>query len=190
MILLDDLLIQEQVLTATFACDLQRCKGACCTLSGGAGAPLLENEVKPLRLAVDTALPYLDERSRKWLADNDPVEGHHGDRSVGCIDDAACVFVYYDNTVAKCALERAFHNGESAFRKPISCHLFPIRVANFGGPYLHYEQIEECEPGREHGARLGVPLVDALKDALTRAYGERTYERMSAAARGEEEGDL
>ena len=190
MILLNDLLIQEQVLTATFACDVQRCKGACCTLPGGAGAPLLEEEIKPLLLAVPSTLSYLNEKSLEWLAANDPVEGKRGDRSVGCIDDAACVFVFYEKNVAKCALERAFHNGESDFRKPLSCHLFPIRVANFGGPYLHYEQIEECEPGREIGARLGIPLVESLKDPLIRAYGERTYERIRAASRGEDEGDV
>ena len=98
--------------------------------------------------------------------------------------------MFYEKNVAKCALERAFHNGESDFRKPLSCHLFPIRVANFGGPYLHYEQIEECEPGREMGARLGIPLVESLKDPLIRAYGERTYERIRAASRGEDEGDV
>lgn len=189
MILLDDLLIQEQVLTSTFACDVKRCKGACCTLSGGAGAPLLEEEVHDLRRSVDAALPYLGERQRAWLAENDPVEGAHGDRSVACLDDADCIFVYYDGDVAKCAIEKAYHNGESTFRKPLSCHLFPIRIANFGGPYLHYEQIEECEPGRALGERLGVPLVEAVKDALVRAFGERTTERMLAAARGEDEGD-
>lgn len=190
MILLDDLLIQEQVLTTTFACDLQRCKGACCTLSGGAGAPLLENEVKPLQLSVQAALPYLGERSRIWLAENDPVEGHLGERSVACLDEADCVFVYYDHSVAKCALEKAYHNGESDFRKPLSCHLFPIRIADFGGPYLHYEKIEECEPGRELGARLGIPMVESLKDALIRAFGEKAYHRMVAVSRGEDEGDV
>lgn len=112
-----------------------------------------------------------------------------GDRSVACIDDADCVFVYYENSVAKCAIEKAYHNGESDFRKPLSCHLFPIRIADFGGPYLHYEQIEECEPGRELGARLGIPMVESLKDSLVRAFGEKAYARMLAVSRGEDEGD-
>ncbi|MBU3678870.1 MAG: DUF3109 family protein [Candidatus Kapabacteria bacterium] len=189
MILLDHLLLQEQVLSTSFACDLKRCKGACCTLKGGAGAPLLENEVVELRREMHAALPYLDSASRTWLENNDPVEGERGDRSVACIDDADCVFVYYESDVAKCALERAWLNGESTFRKPLSCHLFPIRVANFGGPYLHYEKIEECEPGREMGERLGIPLVESLKDALTRAYGPELYQRILNAAHGKDEGD-
>ncbi|MFN9151728.1 MAG: DUF3109 family protein, partial [Bacteroidota bacterium] len=86
MILLDHLLIQEQVLTASFSCDLKRCKGACCTMKGGAGAPLLEEEIDQLRQAVPAALPYLPERSRQWLSANDPVTGPQGDRSVECLD--------------------------------------------------------------------------------------------------------
>jgi len=189
MILIDDLLIQEQVLTATFACDVRKCKGACCTLTGGAGAPLLADEVKPLQLATLAALPYLGERSTAWLAENEPFEGAPGEYSVSCFDDADCVFVFYENDVAKCAIERAHHNGETDFRKPLSCHLFPIRVANFGGPYLHYEQIEECLPGREFGERAGIPLIESVRDALVRAYGEQTYARMLAASRGEDGGD-
>ena len=71
-----------------------------------------------------------------------------GDRSVACIDDADCVFVYYENSVAKCAIEKAYHNGESDFRKPLSCHLFPIRIADFGGPFLvnHCTTSIRCVP--------------------------------------------
>lgn len=190
MILLDHLLLQEHVLTSSFSCDLKRCKGACCTLKGGAGAPLLDEEVSELRREMSSALPYLAERSRAWLKENDPIEGPFGERSVACPEDADCVFVYYESDVAKCALERAWFNGESTFRKPLSCHLFPIRVANFGGPYLHYEKIDECEPGRALGERLGVPLVESLKDALVRAYGLSLYDRILSAARGEDEGDV
>ena len=185
MILLDHLLIQEQVLTASFSCDLKRCKGACCTMEGGAGAPLLEEEIEQLRQAVPAALPYLPERSRQWLSANDPVTGPLGDRSVDCLDEADCVFVYRDGDVAKCAIEKAWYGGTSAFRKPLSCHLFPIRVANFGGPYLHYEKIDECEPGRDLGRQDDTLLVESLREALVRAYGQELYGRILAAAQGQ-----
>lgn len=185
MILLDHLLIQEQVLTTPFACDLKACKGACCTMSGGAGAPLLESEVALIRDVVPAVIGYLPPSARAILEEQDPVEGPEGDRSVACIDDADCVFVYYENTVAKCAIEKAYFNGEVSFRKPLSCHLFPIRVANFGGPYLHYEVIDECAPGRALGKQLGRPLVESLRDALVRAYGEQMYERILASAPGD-----
>lgn len=180
MISIDHLLLDERVLTTRFACDVAACKGACCTLPGGHGAPVLDSEVEHIRDAVTTALPYLSERSKQMIANKGPIEGHEGAYSTRCIDDADCVFVFYENDIAKCAMERAFHNGEHAFQKPISCHLFPIRVANFGGPYLHYDEFEECEPGRKLGAKLDMPLVEAVKDALIRAYGIDTYERIRA----------
>ena len=158
-------------------------------MKGGAGAPLLEEEIDQLRQAVPAALPYLPERSRQWLSDNDPVTGPHGDRSVECLDEADCVFVYYDGDVAKCAIEKAWYGGTSAFRKPLSCHLFPIRVANFGGPYLHYEKIDECEPGRDRGQQTGTLLVESLREALVRAYGQELYDRIFAAAQGKDGGD-
>lgn len=189
MILLDHLLLNEQVLSTHFSCDLKGCKGACCTLKGGAGAPLLEEEVEQIRRVVEPVMKYLPVTSQELLREQDPVEGPRGDRSVVCIDDADCAFVYYDGDVAKCAIEKAYFAGEVEFRKPLSCHLFPIRVANFGGPYLHYEVIDECEPGRALGEQLGRPLVESLRDALVRAYGPEMYDRILAASRGEEGGD-
>lgn len=150
---------------------------------------MLEEEVEQIRAVVDPVRKYLPNRSLELLEHQDPVEGPFGDRSVACIDDADCVFVYYDADVAKCAIEKAYFAGEVEYRKPLSCHLFPIRVANFGGPYLHYEVIDECEPGRALGEQLGRPLVESLRDALIRAYGQPMYERILAASRGEEGGD-
>lgn len=189
MISLDHLLLDEAVLTASFSCDLKVCKGACCTLPGGCGAPLLDSEVEELKGAVAAAWPYLSERSRAQLLSEGPLEGFAGSYEVGVIDNKDCVFVHYDGDVAICSIERAWHNGESTFRKPLSCHLFPIRVAQFGGPYLHYEVFEECAPGRELGAKLRMPLVESLKEAIVRAYGAELYERMAALARGEDSED-
>lgn len=186
MISLDHLLIDEAVLTASFSCDLAACKGACCTLPGGAGAPLLDSEVDDIRGAVAAAWPYLSERSRNQLQTDGPLEGFSGSYEVGVIDNKDCVFVRYEGDVATCSIERAWHNGESTFRKPLSCHLFPIRVATFGGPYLHYQVFEECDPGRALGAKQRIPLVESVKDALVRAYGVELYERIAALSRGEE----
>lgn len=187
MILLDHLLIDEAILHSSFACDLKQCRGACCTLPGGAGAPVADGEVDDMYAVIEQALPYLPERSRAILKEQGPIEGHAGAYATVCIDDKDCVFVYHEDGVAKCAIERAWLNKETSFRKPLSCHLFPIRVANFGGPYLHYEQFDECQPGRDLGERIGLPLIVALKDALVRAYGEELYERLLATARDEED---
>lgn len=172
MLTLDHLLIDQGVLDARFACDVVRCKGACCTLPGGAGAPLREEEVQLVRDAVTAATPYLTERSLKHIEKHGPVESFGGNWATTCIDDRDCVFVTFEGDVATCSIEKAWHAGESAFRKPLSCHLFPIRIANFGGPYVHYEQFEECAPGRERGERENILLVESVRDALVRAFGE------------------
>ena len=188
MITLDEILVEESVLTSTFSCDLARCKGACCTMPGGAGAPLRDDEVDLVRQAVDAASPYLSSTSREYITRHGPVDDRNGSWATACIDDRDCVFVSYDGDVATCAIEKAFHAGTSTFRKPLSCHLFPIRVENFGGPYLRYEQFVECAPGRRRGADEGILLVDTVKDALSRAFGGDAADHIVAAAHERAEG--
>lgn len=184
MISLDHLLIEEAVFTTRFTCQLSECKGACCTLPGGTGAPLLDTEVEPLRGALRAAAPYMSERGREELAHHNVVEGAPGSYSVRCVDDEACVFVTYEGDVAKCSLEKAFFAGESTFRKPISCLLFPLRVANFGGPYLYYDVFDkECAPGRAHGLVTNTPLVEFLREPLEQAFGKETTADIIEAAR-------
>ena len=187
MISLDHLLIDDGVFSAKFACDVNRCKGACCTLPGGAGAPVLDTEVEEVERAVSAALPYLSDESRQEIALYGALERVNNGWATRCIDSKDCVFVAYDNGVAVCTIEKAWHNKESEFRKPISCHLFPIRVANFGGPYLHYEKFEECAPGRERGTREGIRLLDTMHDALERAYGRDTTNKIMELVSSQEE---
>lgn len=171
--------MDEQLLETQFLCDLGSCHGACCTMKGGAGAPLLEEEVQMIRDAVVPASKYLSTRSLKILAKEKPVVGQKGDYTTLCIDDADCVFVFYEDGAAKCAIERAFFNGETTFRKPISCHLFPARVADFGGPYIYYEEIPECRPALENGQKTGVRAFQMLKESLVRAFGEEWYNNLA-----------
>lgn len=176
-----DIVADDALATTKFACDLGACEGACCTMPGGRGAPVDDAEVDALRDSVVAALPYLPERSREIIRALGPLEGRAGDWATRCIDNRDCVFVYYDKAVAKCAIERAHFNGETPFRKPISCHLFPIRVSEvLGGTYLRYEQIPECDPALINGEKKNIPLYRFLKDALTRAFGKETYDALVA----------
>lgn len=184
MILALNILADSALGTARFACNLGACKGACCTMPGGRGAPLEEPEVALVEGAIAAALPYLSERNRAEIAANGAVEGEPGDRATRCIDDRDCVFVAHtDEGVAICAIERAWQEGKSEFRKPLSCHLFPIRVHElFGGPYLHYEKIDECASGRAHGERTNTPLYKFLREPIVRAFGQEYYDALAAAA--------
>ncbi len=190
MLSLDDLLIEADVVRAKFSCDLARCKGACCTLAGGGGAPVRDDEVEELHKAIPSALKYMSEKSKQALAKHGALAGAEGHWETTCINDEACTFVIWDGDVALCAFEKAYHNGESTFRKPLSCHLFPIRVANFGGPYLRYERFAECKPGRERGEATNTLLVESVYTAVERGFGKDVADALvDLAHEADEEGE-
>jgi hypothetical protein len=185
MILIDNILVDEAIVSTPFLCNTNQCKGACCTVKGGSGAPLLDDEVERVEASVQAASAYLSERSQAEIRQRGATEGTAGEYATRCIDDRDCVFVYYESgsDVAKCAIERAYFDGKTPFRKPISCHLFPIRVADFNGPYLYYEHFPECAPALAHGSVHQATIADCVKDAIVRAYGEEWYEKLMAHAR-------
>lgn len=171
MLLIGDILVDETIATARFSCDVAQCKGSCCTLAGGGGAPLTDEEAQLLPTLYAVVAGYLPEHSG-GVARTNPVSGSTGDFSTTCINERECCFAFYENDVAKCSIERAYFEGKTAFRKPLSCHLFPVREGSFGGAYLYYERIGECASGRSKGEREGVFLLDELQPPLARAYGE------------------
>jgi len=176
MILIDKILLDEDIISSEFLCDLSKCKGACCTFPGDKGAPVRDSEVQMLNQCLEAASEYLSKRNLKYIEKHGIVEGDKGNYTTVCINNRDCVFVYYDEGIAYCAIERAFLDGKISYRKPISCHLYPIRVGNFNGDYLYYSRIEECKPAREYGKQNKVHLTKCVKDALVRAYGEKWYD--------------
>ncbi len=166
-------IMDPEVNSTFFACDLLQCKGACCTLPGGAGAPVTVEECEEIRNALPAALPYLNARSRGIIERHGYVDTQ-GD-ALRCIDDRDCVFVIREEGIAKCALEKAWNAGESSFRKPISCHLFPIRRTSGIYDHLRVERFPECEAGYARGEREHIPLITFARDALVRAYGEEWF---------------
>jgi hypothetical protein len=184
-------LVSDAVLDAPFACHLGACLGACC-VHGDSGAPLEPEE----RAALERALPVVERDLRpeaRATVRRDGVweEVAPGDYATTCVDGRECVFVVYEgpanHPVARCALQRAYHQGRLDFEKPISCHLYPIRVARHGEgedavEVLNYEQSALCRPAVRHGRRTGVQLADFLQKPLTRRYGPRWYRQFRDAA--------
>jgi hypothetical protein len=178
LVVIDNVAVEGSLLTRKFACDLLKCKGACCSLPGGRGAPLLDSELEQIRESLPTVLSILSDDKRVAIQQFGFYEGDPGDYATRCIDDEDCIFVYRENGVAKCAIERAFNEGKVAFRKPISCHLYPIRVNKFGGDVLRYHEIPECKPALKKGETENVNVVDFIKTALVRRYGEEWYDKL------------
>ena len=170
-----DVLIRPEIAEIKFACDLKKCKGACCTLESEFGAPLLQDEIDQIENFMDVVKGYLPVKHKDVIDDFGFYEFKHGELMTTSVENKACVFVYYEKGIAKCSIERAFLDGKIKFRKPISCHLFPIRVSKFGGDVLRFEKFSECSYALENGAKNNIKLVDFCKDSLVRLYGKKWY---------------
>ncbi|MCX7985160.1 MAG: DUF3109 family protein [Bacteroidetes bacterium] len=176
MFLLDTIEIDEVIPYVKFACDIEQCNGACCTLKGGKGAPLFDSEIFEIERAYPVIESLLPIDHRTTIERYGLYEGTPGNFTTMCVNDQDCVFVYHDGPVAKCAFERAYLNGQIQWRKPLSCHLFPIRVDRGTFTRLRYEWIGECEPARVKGERESFYLSTFLRESLIRLYGKQWYE--------------
>lgn len=177
MFAVNDILISDAVLDAPFACHLGRCLGGCC-VHGDRGAPLEPDERAELERALPVVAKDLRPEALEAIEGQGVwVEEEPGRYGTACVDGRECVFVVYEGKVAMCALQQAYHAGRLDFEKPISCHLFPIRIEEYGGTeVLNYEQVDLCAPAVVRGRRRGVQLYDFLRDPLTRKYGAEWYE--------------
>jgi len=179
MIAIDDVLISEELFKKKFVCELSSCLGACC-VEGESGAPLESEEIEILEKVLPAAQKYMTPQGRKevelrgvWEKDSD------GELVTPLIDKkGACAFVAYEGQVAKCAIEKAWLAGESNFRKPVSCHLYPIRVEKLAYfTALNFHSWDICKPALSCGKKLDVPVIKFLKDPLIRRFGEVWYQK-------------
>lgn len=183
MIEIDDKIVSADLLRECFACDLTQCKGICC-VEGNAGAPLEDDEVDTLEEEYPHYRPYMTpegieavERQGFMVVDAD------GDYTTPLVDDAECAYAYRDGEVTLCAIEKAWAEGKTPFRKPVSCHLYPIRLVRFsnGTVGLNYHRWSVCAPARKCGSRLGIPVYKALREPIVRRFGEEFYAALEAA---------
>ncbi len=180
MLIVGEAAVDEAITKASFCCNVEVCHGACCTIAGARGAPLKDNEIREIEKAYPAVQKYLSEKSIRTIERSGLYEGVPGDYVTTCVGERECVFVYFENGIARCAFERAYLEGGTSWRKPISCHLFPIRIREhtYEGlrtEALRYEQIEECTAGRERGDRDNVPLLEFLREPLIRKYGSSWF---------------
>jgi hypothetical protein len=174
----EDVLVRPEIFNINFECDLDKCKGACCTLESEFGAPLSEDEVVKIDKILNIVKGYLPKEHVDEIEENGFYEIKNGEYLTRSIKNRACVFVYYDGDIAKCGIEKAYLDNKIKFKKPISCHLFPVRVSKFGGPVLRYEKFSECKPALEKGEKNKLSLIDFCRESLTRLYGNKWYSKL------------
>ena len=188
MVAIDNKLVSDEVLQAQFVCDLTKCKGGCCE-DGDAGAPLEIEELKELINNYEAVKPYLTDAGRKAIEQ----QGKYlYDKDFGwvtpTVNTGICAYGFRDeNGVIKCGIEAAYYDGKATWKKPISCHLFPIRT-HFSSQdetleYINYDPRPSlCKAACKLGKQLKVPVYQFLKEAITRKWGTDFYEALEASA--------
>ncbi|HEY4656481.1 MAG TPA: DUF3109 family protein [Cyclobacteriaceae bacterium] len=177
MIKVGDVLVSDEIRDMEFVCHLEKCKGACC-VEGDYGAPLEVEELPVLKKIYPRIKSYLTAKGIETIeSEGTHVVDPEGDYSTPVIKGRECVYSHYDkNGILKCGIEEAHRDGKIAFRKPISCHLYPIRITkkdNFEA--VNYHKWSICSAACTLGKRLKVPLYKFLKDPLIRKYGRKWY---------------
>lgn len=185
MFVVRDVVLSNWIVEKFFVCALENCKGACC-LEGEQGAPL-EREELPILDALQTEIaPFLTEVSQKILAETGPYVFSEEEQkySTPTVGGRECIYAYYDSSgCLKCAFETAFQQGKISFQKPISCHLYPIRIRKYHDQVVvNYDVWEICEGACHFGKKLGVPLYQFLKEPLIRRFGQDWYEELHQTA--------
>src|SRR5687768_4890923 len=127
MLVIDDILIGDAVVQEHFVCNLTACKGACC-VEGESGAPLEPEELEILEKIYPEVKPYLTEEGRQIIETNGFSVGRKGALKTPLLKEGGCAYIRYENGVAQCGIQKAYREGKVTFEKPISCHLYPIRI--------------------------------------------------------------
>jgi len=184
MLQIENTILSLDIIEKKFLCDLDKCKGACCVL-GDSGAPLKKDEAQLLEVIFPSLKPYLRnegieaiEKQGAYVIDSD------GDMVTPLVNNKECAYAIFEKGIAKCGIEKAFLDNRIDFQKPVSCHLYPIRVTKYSSfEALNYHQWEICKPARQLGVKKELPVFVFLKQPLVREYGEEWYKQLELASR-------
>lgn len=180
MLLVENTVVSDNLADKNFVCHLEKCKGECC-VAGDLGAPLEDNELEELTRDYPQIKPYLSPAGRYEIEKQGLyVLDEEGDNSTPLINGKECAYAIYDeNNILKCGMEQAYLDGKTKFKKPISCHLYPVRIQKYDDyDAVNYDAWDICADACRLGAKLGVPVYQFLKDPLIRKYGEDWYQKL------------
>ncbi|NVN94556.1 MAG: DUF3109 family protein [Bacteroidetes bacterium] len=179
MISLDNTIISDDLEDVCFVCDIKKCKGACC-VEGDAGAPLDAEEISILENEIEVIKPYMTaegiavvEQTGVFVLDD------WGNMVTPLVNHRECVYVYFENEIALCAIEKAWEHKKLKFQKPISCHLYPVRIHHYNDfDAVNYHRWHICEKALVNGKRLNIKVYEFLKQPLIRKYGQKWYKNL------------
>lgn len=173
-------LVHEDVISENFVCNLNKCKGACC-IEGDSGAPLERSELAILEEIYPDVKPYMTAKGIQTIEEAGTwVKDFEGDYTTPCVDERKeCAYVTWEAGISKCAIEKAYEDGKIHWKKPVSCHLYPIRITQYPEfDVLHYDRWNICSPACSFGKELKIPVYKFLKEPLIRKYGEEWYKEL------------
>jgi len=185
LISIDNTLVSDQIISEEFVCNISKCKGECC-VAGEAGAPLEKDEVTFLEKNYSKIKPFLSQKGIKSIESQGVfVKGLDGDLETPLVEGKECAYtVFSDSGVASCGIEKAYQQGVISFQKPISCHLYPIRVQNYESmTAVNYHSWSICSDACSLGESLKVPVYVFVKTALIRKFGEKWYSELTEHAK-------
>ncbi len=191
MFIINNIIVNDELFEEHFACNLDACKGACCW-EGDYGAPLEPEEVEILENIQKILLEFIDERSIALLNKEGGIRFYQDKKIMGTNlhEDGACVYLNTEGPISYCGIERAWKEKKIDFRKPISCHLYPIRIEeNYvsGFETLNYDVWDICSAACVKGKEEKIKVFEFAKEAIQRKYGEAFYEQLEAYVNQESE---
>lgn len=179
MLIVGKAILSDDLIEKEFVCNLTRCKGGCC-VAGDLGAPVEPEERASMEKVYSKVRPYLSDSGRESIERQGTyVLDEEGEYSTPLINGQECAYTVFKDDIALCAIEMAYRDKKIDFKKPISCELYPIRIAKFGDQEaLNYDRWDICSPACELGRELRVPVYKFLKEPLIRKYGVAWYEEL------------
>ena len=177
-------IVSEEIIEKDFVCNLNACKGQCC-IDGDAGAPLEDKETEILVDIYSDVKPFLSAEGIAAIEEQGAfIKGEDGEWETPLINGSACAYVTYtEDKITKCGLEEAYNQGITDWKKPVSCHLYPIRIKEYTElTAVNYNKWEICDPACSLGAELKVPIYKFVKEALIRKFGAPWYEELEQIA--------
>lgn len=183
MFQLKNTIISEDIIEKDFVCNLNACKGECC-IAGEAGAPLEQDEITILEDIYQDVKPFLRPEGIEAIESQGTSINREGELETPLVNGAECAYVTFnDKGWASCGIEDAYNAGKIDWRKPISCHLYPVRVQKYSAfTAVNYHRWPICDDACTLGQELKVPVYKFTKAALVRKFGQEWYDSLEKTA--------